>query len=185
MVRHERGGSFKTRRAVAERLPGGRRVANRPATFGEGGRGVTAPLDGVRVLDLSRLLPGPVCTLHLADLGADVVKVEDTGRRRLRAVAGPRPDRRRTRSVGRAVGVLPHGQSQQAQPCAGPEGLCRPRCVPSACATCRRDRRELPSGRGRQARCRLCGGGGAQSTDRLLLDHRLRPDRAVSGSARP
>jgi alpha-methylacyl-CoA racemase len=40
---------------------------------------VTAPLDGVRVLDLSRLLPGPVCTLHLADLGADVVKVEDTG----------------------------------------------------------------------------------------------------------
>ncbi len=31
------------------------------------------------MLDLSRLLPGPVCTLHLADLGADVVKVEDTG----------------------------------------------------------------------------------------------------------
>jgi Predicted acyl-CoA transferases/carnitine dehydratase len=40
---------------------------------------LSAPLDGVRVLDLSRLLPGPVCTLHLADLGADVVKVEDTG----------------------------------------------------------------------------------------------------------
>jgi alpha-methylacyl-CoA racemase len=37
------------------------------------------PLSDVRVLDLTRLLPGGFCTLLLGDLGADVIKVEDTG----------------------------------------------------------------------------------------------------------
>jgi alpha-methylacyl-CoA racemase len=36
-----------------------------------------APLAGVRVLDLSRLLPGPFATLLLSDLGAEVIRVED------------------------------------------------------------------------------------------------------------
>ena len=36
------------------------------------------PLQGVRVLDLTRLLPGGFCSLLLADYGADVLKVEDT-----------------------------------------------------------------------------------------------------------
>jgi alpha-methylacyl-CoA racemase len=39
---------------------------------------MAAALEGLRVLDLSRLLPGGFCTLLLADLGAEVLKVEDT-----------------------------------------------------------------------------------------------------------
>jgi len=55
------------------------------------------PLKGIRILDLTRLIPGPFCTMLLADLGADVIKVEEptTGdyERQIGPFLGPVPYR--------------------------------------------------------------------------------------------
>ncbi len=53
-------------------------------------RGTGLPLEGVRVLDLSRILAGPLCVLVAADLGADVLKVESPAGDGVRAFAPPR-----------------------------------------------------------------------------------------------
>src|SRR5205807_2379972 len=82
---NDRGG-----RAAARNGGGGSRAAGDPTegaqrgvSLADGGTnlggGANLPLDGLSVLDLTRLLPGGYCSLLLADFGADVVKVEDTG----------------------------------------------------------------------------------------------------------
>ena len=40
---------------------------------------MTTALNGIKVIDLSRMAPGPFCTMVLGDLGADVLRVEEPG----------------------------------------------------------------------------------------------------------
>ncbi|MGI8549813.1 MAG: CaiB/BaiF CoA transferase family protein [Dehalococcoidia bacterium] len=71
------------------------------------------PLEGVRVLDLSRLAPGPYCTMLLADLGAEVLLLEEAGEGASRRQSGARmPQDQRSRERAAAFNAL--GRNKQS-----------------------------------------------------------------------
>ena len=65
----------KTRTRARSRKTAPRRTS-RPAASGR----TRPPLHGVRVIDMTRVLAGPFCTMSLGDMGAEVIKVEETGK---------------------------------------------------------------------------------------------------------
>ena len=75
------------------------------------------PLAGVRVLDLTRALAGPYATMMLADMGAEVVRVEPVGGEPMRRF-GPPTDR-----WARTIAPF----FQQAAPAEPDPGLAQPR----------------------------------------------------------
>ncbi len=140
------------------------------------------PLAGVRVLELARILAGPWVGQTLADLGADVVKVERPGAGDDTRAWGP------PFVAGADGGDLSaayfhacnRGKRSVAVDFETEEGQ---ELVRRLAAACRRRHRELQGRRARQVRPRPREPARRQPAAGHLLHHRLRPGRPLRASA--
>ena len=138
---------------------------------------MSGPLAGVTVLDLTRVLSGPYCTMVLADLGARVIKVEHPGKGDDTRHWGPP-------FVGDESAYFLSINRNKESVCArlqAPGGTRRAR---AAARPRRRPGRELQAGHARPCRLRVGRGARAVAAPDLRLDLGLRTDRPAPQRAR-
>ena len=141
-------------------------------------------LGHLRVLDLTRVLAGPWCTQLLADLGAEVIKVERPGSGDDTRAWGPPYLTRRQRARHVGGRLLPRRQPQQAFDHGRPDPAGRPGHRAPAGRAVRHRGRELQGRSAGEVRTGLRDAVARRSAPHLLLDHRLRADRSAPRAGR-
>ncbi len=140
-----------------------------------------ATLDGVRVLDLTNVLAGPFATLHLALLGAEVIKIENPKDGDLARKLGNVPELNE-QLMGTSFLAQNANKKSVTLNLKSPEGK---EIFKQLVKDGRRAGRELPARRHGPPRARLRRARGDQPAAHLLRHLRLRPDRARTRSSRP